>query len=146
MEMDINAIMEVLPHRYPFLLVDRIVSCEPNERVSAYKNVTMNEPFFQGHFPIKPVMPGVLILEALAQTGAILGYISLDATGATRLAYIVGMDKVKFRRMVEPGDRLDLTAEKLRLGSRFWKLRCEARVGDALAVECVMNAVLEPIS
>jgi 3-hydroxyacyl-[acyl-carrier-protein] dehydratase len=127
--------MHQLPHRYPFLLVDRVVSPEPHKFISAYKNVTYNEHFFQGHFPTRPVMPGVLIIEALAQTGGILVYKSLGPELAGRITYIMGMDKIRFRHPVLPGDRLDLKMTVIRLGSKYWKLGGEASVGDQKAAE-----------
>ncbi len=133
--MDIHEIMHQLPHRYPFLLVDRVVSLEPRKSISAYKNVTYNEHFFQGHFPTRPVMPGVLIIEALAQTGGILVYKSLGPELAGRITYIMGMDKIKFRHPVVPGDRLDLKMTVIRLGTKYWKLRGEALVGEQKAAE-----------
>lgn len=108
---DINGIQHLLPHRYPFLLVDRVVSCEPGKRVVCYKNVSFNEPFFQGHFPGHPVMPGVMVIEALAQAGGILSHLSKDESCAGKLSYLVKVDKAKFSRMVVPGDRLELDVE-----------------------------------
>jgi len=105
---DVNCIQHLLPHRYPFLLVDRVVSMEPNKRIQAYKNVTVNEPFFTGHFPGKPIMPGVLIIEALAQAGGLLTQLSHEGQTAGRMFYMVKVDNVRFKRMVVPGDRLDL--------------------------------------
>jgi 3-hydroxyacyl-[acyl-carrier-protein] dehydratase len=106
--LDIAAIQTLLPHRYPFLLVDRVVEFEPHKRVLAYKNVTCNEPFFQGHFPGHPVMPGVLVVEALAQAGGVLTQLSNQSTADGRLFYLVKIDNAKFSKMVVPGDRLDL--------------------------------------
>ena len=105
-------IQRLLPHRYPFLLVDRVVELEPNKRVLAYKNITANEPFFQGHFPGRPVMPGVLVVEAMAQAGGLLTQLSKDADDdMEQLFYLVKVDNAKFSRMVVPGDRLDLEVE-----------------------------------
>lgn len=106
--LDVTAIQKLLPHRYPFLLVDRVVELEPHKRVLAYKNVTANEPFFQGHFPGHPVMPGVLVVEALAQAGGVLTQLSNQNTADGRLFYLVKIDNAKFSKMVLPGDRLDL--------------------------------------
>lgn len=106
--LDVVEIQKLLPHRYPFLLVDRVVEFEPNKRVLAYKNVTANEPFFQGHFPGHPVMPGVLVVEALAQAGGVLTQLSNGSTADGRLFYLVKIDNAKFSKMVVPGDRLDL--------------------------------------
>ncbi|MDR0182662.1 3-hydroxyacyl-ACP dehydratase FabZ [Lysobacter arvi] len=106
--LDVTEIQKLLPHRYPFLLVDRVVEFEPNKRVLAYKNVTSNEPYFQGHFPGHPVMPGVLVVEALAQAGGVLTQLSNNSTADGRLFYLVKIDNAKFSKMVVPGDRLDL--------------------------------------
>ena len=106
--LDVTTIQTLLPHRYPFLLVDRVVEFEPHKRVLAYKNVTCNEPFFQGHFPGHPVMPGVLVVEALAQAGGVLTQLSNNATADGRLFYLVKIDNAKFSKMVGPGARLDL--------------------------------------
>lgn len=111
---DVPAIQTMLPHRYPFLLVDRVVEFEPDERVLAYKNVSANEPFFNGHFPGHPVMPGVLVIEALAQTGGLLTQLSSSGTADGRLFYLVKVDKAKFSRMVVPGDRLELEVTLMR--------------------------------
>lgn len=108
-QMDIQRILQLLPHRYPFLLVDRVVECVPGSHIRAYKNVSINEPFFQGHFPGAPIMPGVLILEALAQTGGLLAAAGLEGL-ENKLFLFTGLDGVKFRRQVLPGDRLDWNA------------------------------------
>ena len=109
--LDVVAIQHLLPHRYPFLLVDRVTEFEANKRVVGIKNVTINEPFFQGHFPGHPVMPGVLVIEALAQTGGILTQLSHQAAATDKLFYLVKIDNAKFSRMVVPGDRLELHVE-----------------------------------
>lgn len=106
--LDVTGIQKLLPHRYPFLLVDRVVELEPHKRVLAHKNVTINEPFFQGHFPGHPVMPGVLVIEALAQAGGVLWQLSHNGTAEGRVFYLVKVDKAKFSKMVVPGDRLEL--------------------------------------
>ncbi|WP_348762467.1 3-hydroxyacyl-ACP dehydratase FabZ [uncultured Salinisphaera sp.] len=137
---EIRAIMQMVPHRYPFLLVDRVLECIPGESITALKNVTINEPFFPGHFPGQPVMPGVLILEALAQAGLILGMRTMDADDGT-IVYIAGIDKARFKRQVIPGDQLHL---KLTIGSakkRLWKFNAEAWVGEQLACRAEMMAV-----
>ena len=113
-EYDILAVMEKLPHRYPFLLVDRVLKLIPNDKIVALKNVTFNEPFFQGHFPGKPVMPGVLIIEAMAQAGGILAYETAPSDKRNRLIYFMGMDRVRFRKMVFPGDQIILEAKILK--------------------------------
>ncbi|KIQ96684.1 MULTISPECIES: 3-hydroxyacyl-ACP dehydratase FabZ [Lysobacter] len=105
---DVPGIQALLPHRYPFLLVDRVTELDPNKRILAYKNVTNNEPFFNGHFPGQPVMPGVLVIEALAQAGGLLTQLSLGGTFENKLFYLVKIDGARFSRMVVPGDRLDL--------------------------------------
>ncbi len=138
---DITRILEILPHRYPFLLVDRITVVEPGKRASGIKNVSFNEPFFQGHFPGNPVMPGVLIVEAMAQVGAVLLLSDMpDRDG--KLVYFAGIDRAKFRRPVVPGDRLRFEVEVLKLRSRVARLRGEAFVDDVLAAEAEMFSSL----
>ena len=128
-QLDINAILKQLPHRYPFLLVDRVLECEKGKSIRAIKNVTYNEPFFPGHFPQRPVMPGVMILEALAQTAGILAFITAGVIPDenTRL-YFVGIDKARFRKPVEPGDQLVLTATLERSLRGIWKFSTAALV------------------
>jgi len=129
--MDIHQVMKHLPHRYPFLLVDKVVSCVPGETLTALKNVTINEPFFPGHFPIKPVMPGVLILEALAQATGILTAKSMsDAPTGETLYYLVGIDNARFKQPVEPGDQLILKTDLIRNKRSIWKFDAKALVGD----------------
>jgi 3-hydroxyacyl-[acyl-carrier-protein] dehydratase len=132
--MTITEIMEWLPHRYPFLLIDGIARCRSGESISAWKNVTINEPFFQGHFPGRPVMPGVLIIEAMAQAGGILSYMTSREHDPDAIFYLAGVDEARFRRPVSPGDRLDLevTVDGIRRG--IWFYRCEAAVGGKKAV------------
>lgn len=134
--MDIHHILRKLPHRYPFLLVDRVLELEPNVRIRALKNVTINEPFFPGHFPGRPVMPGVLMLEAMAQTCALLTFSSQgeDASDG-KLYYFVGIDGARFKRPVEPGDQLVMESEVLRAKAGIFKYRARATVDGALAVE-----------
>jgi 3-hydroxyacyl-[acyl-carrier-protein] dehydratase len=141
MLMDINQIKEVLPHRYPFLLVDRVTECEPNKKIVGYKNVTVNEPFFQGHFPAEPIMPGVLILEALAQLGAIMVLRELKAEG--QIVLFAGMDAVAFRRKVAPGDQLRLEAEVDKMRPPFGRFKTRATVDGELAAEAVMKFMLQ---
>lgn len=130
---DIDKIKTFLPHRYPFLLVDRILSCEPNKSLIAVKNVTFNEPFFQGHFPNKPVMPGVLIIEAMAQATGLLGCLSTDSNEASdSLYYLVGVDKARFRRTVGPGDQLIITVEFEKVRRGIWCFNVTAKVDDQL--------------
>ena len=137
--LDIYAILKYLPHRYPFLLVDRVLECTSGQSIRAVKNVTFNEPFFTGHFPERPVMPGVMILEALAQTAGILTYNTLGKipNENTRF-YFAGIDGCRFRRPVVPGDQLILTAKVGRNMKGIWKLSTAAYVGDAEAASAEM--------
>lgn len=131
---DIHEILELLPHRYPFLLIDRVTAMTLGESLVALKNVTMNEAYFMGHFPGRPVMPGVLILEAMAQAGAVLAYKSTNTTPKDGiLYYFAGIDNARFRRVVEPGDQLRLEVKVLRAKRDIWKLEGSAYVGDELA-------------
>lgn len=127
--MDIMGVLKLLPHRYPFLLVDRVLECRKGESIRAIKNVTVNEPFFPGHFPYRPVMPGVIIIEALAQTCGILAFITADVVPdqETRF-YFVGIDKARFRRPVEPGDQLEMSATFERAFKGIWRFSTVARV------------------
>lgn len=136
----IQEIMDLLPHRYPFLLVDRVVEYEPGIRIVGLKNVTINEPFFAGHFPGHPIMPGVLIVEALAQTGGILALKELG--GDKKLAYFAGIERCRFRRPVLPGDQLLLNVTITAHKGPVWKMHGEARVGDALAAEADLTATI----
>jgi UDP-3-O-[3-hydroxymyristoyl] N-acetylglucosamine deacetylase/3-hydroxyacyl-[acyl-carrier-protein] dehydratase len=138
-EFDISAILEVMPHRYPLLLVDRIVAMEPGKRVVGLKNVTINEPFFQGHFPGHPIMPGVLIIEALAQAGGVLLLTSVDDPRG-KLVYFGGIDGARFRRPALPGDVLTLECEMLKLRGPICKMRGTARVGEDLVAEAELMA------
>ena len=127
--LDINEIREYLPHRYPFLLVDRVVELTPGESIVAFKNMSINEVLFQGHFPDQPVFPGVLIIEAMAQAAGILGFKTMDKKPADgSIYYFVGVDKVRFRRPVVPGDRLDLKAAIISERRGIWKFKCSAEV------------------
>ena len=144
--MDIREILEHLPHRYPMLLVDRVLECEPGKRILAIKNVTINEPFFTGHFPYHPVMPGVLVIEALAQAAAILSFRTLGTKPDDKsVYYFVGIDEARFKRPVVPGDqlRLEVTFERETRG--LWKFAARAHVGDALAAEAKILCTLRPI-
>jgi beta-hydroxyacyl-ACP dehydratase FabZ len=137
---DVMKIMDLLPHRFPFLLVDRIVEFEPEKRIVGIKNVTINEPFFQGHFPDHPVMPGVLIVEAMAQTGGILALLAMG--GAKRIAYFAGIDNCRFRRPVVPGDTLRLAVTVLAHKGPVWKMRGEASVDGAVAASADVTATI----
>jgi 3-hydroxyacyl-[acyl-carrier-protein] dehydratase len=139
---DIRQIMSMLPHRYPFLLVDRIVECTPHTSIRTLKNVTINEPFFQGHFPGLPVMPGVLILEALAQSGALLLYKSVTENMDGKIFMFTGIDKVRFRRPVFPGDQLILRCEDIKNKFNIWKMTGVATVNDEVKVQGVLSAAL----
>jgi beta-hydroxyacyl-ACP dehydratase FabZ len=138
---DIREIQAVLPHRYPFLLVDRVLELT-DDKVVALKNVSANEPFFQGHFPGHPVMPGVLIIEALAQAGACLACKATNFDPQKQVIYFMAIDKVKFRKMVVPGDQLVLEVVPLRKGGAIWKMRGEAKVGTVVVTEAEFLATL----
>ena len=141
--MDIAGIMDSIPHRYPFLLVDRVLELESGKRVVAIKNVTINEPFFPGHFPGAPVMPGVLIIEAMAQAGAVMLLHDMPDR-ESKLVYFTGIDKARFRRTVVPGDQLRLTMEVLKLRSRTCKMRGTAEVDGKLAAQAeILSALVD---
>lgn len=134
--LDIHAIMRQLPHRYPFLLIDRVLDCKPGETLTALKNVTINEPFFPGHFPQRPVMPGVLILEAMAQATGLLAFASLGSAPAKdEIYYFVGIDKARFREPVEPGDQLIFKVKVLASKRGIWKFAGTAEVNGRVAAE-----------
>jgi 3-hydroxyacyl-[acyl-carrier-protein] dehydratase len=139
--LDSVAIQKLLPHRYPFLLIDRVVELGA-ERVVAIKNVTINEPFFAGHFPGHPIMPGVLIVEAMAQAGGVMAFAELNATADSHLVFFMGIDKVKFRKPVVPGDTLRLEVTPLRKGAAIWKLAGKALVGDTVVTEAEFLATI----
>jgi len=139
--MDIQEILAILPHRYPFLLVDRVLSLDPGKSIVGLKNVTMNEPYFQGHFPGHPIMPGVLIIEAMAQIGGVLAYKSAEGSEG-KLVFFLGIDKAKFRQPVYPGDQLRIEVEVLRQRPPFWKLKGLAYVGERLVAEAELKAML----
>lgn len=138
--LDIEGILELLPHRYPFVLIDRIYEIQPGLSLKGLKNVTINEPFFQGHFPGKPIMPGVLILEGMAQTGCIFAYLSEEDKIGNSLVYLAGMDKVRLRRQVVPGDQLIYDVKFLKQKARIYKIEAKAFVEDRLAAEAVLMA------
>jgi len=130
LQLDMHAILERLPHRYPFLLIDRVLECRPGESIRALKNVTYSEPYFPGHFPGRPVMPGVIIIEAMAQAAGILCFITANVIpDAKTRFFFVGIDKARFRRPVVPGDQLILTAQLQRTLKGIWRYATEARVG-----------------
>jgi len=147
--LDITQIKEYLPHRYPLLLVDRVLDWESGKSITALKNVTANEEFFNGHFPHKPVMPGVLMVEALAQAAALLSFLTMNLKpGDNNVVYFVGIDGVRFKRPVEPGDQLMLQVEILRTSRGIWKYKAQGTVQGSLAVEaelmCTMRTVADP--
>ncbi len=139
--LNLEEILKILPHRYPFLLVDRILEIQPGQFVRGLKNVTFNEGFFQGHFPGRPVMPGVLILEALGQTGGVLAYSSFPETQG-RIIYFMSLDNVKFRRPVVPGDQLVMELTSLHRSSRAWKMEGKALVDGKLVAQAEMTAAV----
>ena len=144
---DVREIMQIMPHRYPFLLVDRIESLKEGEEIVGIKNVTINEPFFAGHFPGNPIMPGVLIIEAMAQVGGVLAFHSSPKEWAGSLVYFMGIDKVRFRKPVVPGDQLRLKLTTIRQKQRqtqsIFKMRGEAYVEDTLVAEAELMAAIE---
>jgi beta-hydroxyacyl-ACP dehydratase FabZ len=140
--LDGEEIKRILPHRYPFLLVDRIISLEPGKRIVGLKNITINEPFFQGHFPGRPIMPGVLIVEALAQVGGILALLSTPEQLGNPAIFLLGLDKVRFRKPVVPGDQLVLELQALRGGKKFWKMQGKAFVNETLVAEAELMAAV----
>lgn len=138
-------IIGMLPHRYPFLLVDTITELEPGKRVVGVKNVTSNEPFFQGHFPGNPIMPGVLIVEAMAQVGGVLAHLAKsdsEEEGKPSMFFFMSMDKVKFRKTVIPGDQLIIKVETLRTGSKFWKMAGKVFVKEDLVAQAELVATV----
>jgi beta-hydroxyacyl-ACP dehydratase FabZ len=139
---DIRLIMDYLPHRYPFLLIDRVLEFVPGRKVLALKNVSINEPFFQGHFPGKPIMPGVLILEALGQAGGIMAYPVMQKEKRDVSMYFMGMDKVRFRKPVVPGDQLFLSVNILQQRSMVFKMAGKARVDDTIVAEAEFMAMI----
>jgi 3-hydroxyacyl-[acyl-carrier-protein] dehydratase len=140
--LDVEGIMRAIPHRYPFLLIDRLIDIKAFESATGVKNVSINEPHFQGHFPQKPVMPGVLIIEAMAQTAGALVVRSLGADAEGKLVYFMAIDNAKFRRPVTPGDRLYIHVVKERNRGNVWKFNCEAKVDDSLVAEATVTAMI----
>jgi 3-hydroxyacyl-[acyl-carrier-protein] dehydratase len=144
--MDIHQILKKLPHRYPILLVDRVIALEKGKSIKALKNVTINEPFFQGHFPYRPVMPGVLMLEALAQAAALLAFDALGTGPSEDLVYyFAGIDNARFKRPVEPGDQLTLDVEMVRMKAGIFKFNCSASVDGTLAVQAELTCAVRPV-
>ena len=144
--MDIKEVLEYLPHRYPFLLIDRVLAYEAGKTITALKNVTVNEPFFNGHFPHHPIMPGVLIVEALAQAAAILSFRTMDHKPDDRLVYyFVGIDRARFKRPVVPGDALTLEVALKRYTRNMWMFSGVARVGDVAAAEADLMCTIRAI-
>jgi 3-hydroxyacyl-[acyl-carrier-protein] dehydratase len=147
MSMDIHQILKQLPHRYPILLVDRVLEIEKGKRIKALKNVSINEPYFSGHFPHRPVMPGVLMLEALAQAAALLAF---DFVGVTpddkTVYYFAGIDGARFKRPVEPGDQLILEVELDRMKAGIFKFKARAKVGDEIATEAELMCTMRSIA
>ncbi len=142
---DIQLIQRIIPHRYPFLLVDKVIEINNLQSATGIKNVTFNEPYFQGHFPNIPIMPGVTIIEALAQTAAVMVGVSLDLADKNLLIYFLGIDNCKFRRKVVPGDTLELKVNVLRgkIGSKVWKFSGAASVAGQIAAEVDFTAMME---
>ncbi len=145
----IEEIKKILPHRYPFLLVDRVVEYEKSKWIRTIKNVTINEPFFIGHFPQKAVMPGVLVIEAMAQSGGILSFLSLEesefesSAGGNRMVYFMQIEKARFRKPVVPGDRLEMYVEILKHKMSVWKMQGKCYVDGTLVAEAIMTAKLD---
>lgn len=139
--LDINEIIQLLPHRYPFILIDKVIELVPKERIVAIKQVTFNEFFFRGHFPEAPVMPGVLVIEAMAQAGAVLALREIEDR-AKKIPYFSGIERARFRRPVVPGDTLTLEVTALRIGHKIQKMRGEAKVDGQLAADCEIMSVI----
>ncbi|MCB8747742.1 3-hydroxyacyl-ACP dehydratase FabZ [Rhodoferax sp. U2-2l] len=145
--MDIHQILKQLPHRYPFLLVDRVLEIDKGKSIRALKNVTINEPFFTGHFPHRPVMPGVLMLEALAQAAALLAFDAMDTSPTDDMVYyFAGIDNARFKQPVEPGDQLILHVELLRMKAGIFKFKARAEVDGNLAVEAELTCAMRKIA
>jgi len=142
MQIDINRIKELIPHRYPFLLIDGIQTLTPNESATGIKNVSVNEPFFEGHFPDRPVMPGVLIVESMAQTAGCLVVASLGRESEGKLVYFMTIENARFRKPVVPGDRLVINVQKLRSRGSVFKFSGKAFVGEVLAAEATFSAMI----
>ena len=141
-QVDVQRIMEMIPHRHPFLMIDKVVDMVANERATGIKNLSINESFFQGHFPARPVMPGVLIIEAMAQTAAVLVVHTLGPESEGKLVYFMSVDSARFRRPVFPGDRLDVHVTKQRHRGNVWKFEGKAKVSENLMAEAVFAAMI----
>ncbi len=141
-EVDVSGIMERIPHRYPFLLIDKVVDIQPGERAIGIKNVTVNEPFFQGHFPGHPIMPGVLIVEAMAQTAAIVVIETLDSTASDKLVYFMSIDNARFRKPVLPGHTLNLEVTKEHGRGKVWRFKGIAKSEGVVMAEAVFTAMI----
>ena len=139
---DINRIMQMIPHRYPMLMIDRVINVVPDQSATGVKNVSINEPFFVGHFPQRPVMPGVLIIEAMAQTSAVLVVRTMGAESEGKLVYFMTVDEARFRKPVVPGDQLHINIRKERSRGNVWKFSAEAKVGDTLCAEATYSAMI----
>jgi len=142
LSIDIERIMTMIPHRYPFLLVDRVEDMIPNQSAVGIKNVTFNEHYFHGHFPSSPVMPGVLIIESMAQTSALLVVQSLGVEAEGKLVYFMSIDGARFRKPVVPGDQMLIHVKKTRRHVKVWKFFCEVKVGEALVAEANITAMI----
>jgi 3-hydroxyacyl-[acyl-carrier-protein] dehydratase len=142
LSIEIERIMKMIPHRYPFLMIDRVVAIVPDATAVGIKNVSINEPFFQGHFPQRPVMPGVLIIEAMAQTAAVLVVHTLGSASEGKLVYFMSIDSARFRRPVVPGDQLRIHVSKQRARGNVWKFSGEAKVDGALVAEATYAAMI----
>jgi len=139
---NIEEIMAKIPHRYPFLLIDRVIDIVPDQSATGIKNVTINEPHFTGHFPSKPIMPGVLIIESMAQTSAVLVCETLKGQADNKLVYFMSIEEAKFRKIVSPGDQLFLHVKKLRSRANVWKFTAEAKVDGAVVAEAIFSAMI----
>ncbi len=142
MEYDVTQIMEMIPHRYPFLFIDKVRIVSPGERAVGIKNVTINEPFFAGHFPGQPIMPGVLLIEAMAQTAGVTVKAAQTNSDSDDLVYFMTVDSARFRKPVVPGEVVELHVEKIRARGSVWKFKGEAKVGDILKAEAVFSAMI----
>jgi 3-hydroxyacyl-[acyl-carrier-protein] dehydratase len=146
MQLDIHEILNHLPHRYPFVLIDRVTDLKLNEEITAIKNVTINEPFFPGHFPYHPVMPGVLIVEAMAQAAAVLSFKTMNVLPSEdSVYYFAGIDNVRFKKPVSPGDQLVLNVKIDRVLKGIWKYKAQAKVDDQIVAEAEMMCILKNI-